>query len=159
MKTYIVKDGQQTGPFEDAEIQAKLTAGACTYEDLAWREGMTDWQPLRVLLSQTILPPPLPSSVPPIAATEMGDNAAMRILLPVGRSGWAIVAGYLGLFAMLVVPAPLALIVSIVAIRDIRRSRSLPHPKHGMGRAVFGLITGVLGTLLLLAILIGSLLG
>ena len=89
----------------------------------------------------------------------MGDNAAMRILLPVGRSGWAIVAGYFGLFAMLVVPAPLALIISIVAIRDIRRSRSLPHPKHGMGRAVFGLITGVLGTLLLLAILIGSLLG
>jgi hypothetical protein len=46
-----------------------------------------------------------------------------------------------------------------VAIRDIRRSRSLPHPKHGMGRAVFGLITGSLGTLLLLAIPIGSLLG
>ena len=159
MKTYIVKDGQQTGPFEDTELQAKLSAGVCSYEDLAWREGMTDWLPLRVLLSQTILPPPLPSPVPPIAATEMGDNAAMRILLPVGRSGWAIVAGYLGLFAMLVVPAPLALIVSIVAIRDIRRSRSLPHPKHGMGRAIFGLITGVLGTLLLLGVLIGSLLG
>jgi len=70
------------------------------------------------------------------------------MLLPVGRSVWAIVAGYLGLFSLLVCPAPLALIVSIVAMVDLRN-----HPeKHGWGRTIFGLIMGILGTAALVAI-------
>jgi hypothetical protein len=79
---------------------------------------------------------------PPLRLPDLGQDPAMRLLLPVGRSLWAIAAGYLGLFAMLCFPAPIALVVSIVAIGDIRR-----HPdRHGMGRAVFGLVMGILGT-------------
>jgi hypothetical protein len=82
---------------------------------------------------------------PAVATTDIGDNAAMRMLLPVGRSGLASAAGYAGLFAFLVVPAPLALILGILAVRDLRN-----HPKkHGMGRAVFGIVIGALGTALL----------
>ena len=77
----------------------------------------------------------------------MGDDAGMRLLLPVGRSGWAIAAGYLGLFALLLIPAPLAIIVSIIAIRDIGKSSKTPNKKYGMGRAAFGLVAGILGTL------------
>jgi predicted acyltransferase len=74
----------------------------------------------------------------------------MRALLPVGRSGWAIAAGYLGLFAFLVVPAPLALLTGLLAVRDIKR-----HPeKHGMGRAGFGIVIGILGTGLLIFLLV-----
>ena len=73
----------------------------------------------------------------------------MRLLLPVGRSGWAIAAGYLGLFGLVLLPAPLALIVSIIAIRDIQKSKRTEKPKHGMGRAIFGLIVGILGTIAL----------
>ncbi|MDO8677799.1 MAG: DUF4190 domain-containing protein [Acidobacteriota bacterium] len=69
----------------------------------------------------------------------------MRMLLPVGRSGLAIAAGYAGLFAFLILPAPLALVLGVLAVRDIRRNPK----KRGMGRAVFGVITGVLGTGLL----------
>ena len=73
------------------------------------------------------------------------------MLLPVGRSAWAIAAGYLGLFAVLLLPAPIALIISIVAIRDLKR-----HPdKHGLGRAIFGLVMGGLGTALLAIMAIG----
>jgi hypothetical protein len=102
------------------------------------------------------VPPPVPASAPPppLPKTEqLGDNAGMRMLLPVGRSGWAIAAGYLGLFSLIVIPAPLALVISIVAILDIRKSKSAPHPKHGMGRAIFGLIMGLLGTTALLLVL------
>lgn len=68
------------------------------------------------------------------------------MLLPVGRSGWAIAAGYLGLFAVLVVPAPLALITGIVAVQDIKS-----HPeRHGMGRAIFGIVMGTLGSIALM---------
>jgi hypothetical protein len=79
----------------------------------------------------------------------LGDNAGIRMLLTVGRSPWAIAAGYLGLFSVLVVPAPLALIVSIVAIIDILKSGKSPSPKHGLVRAVFGLVMGLVFSLLL----------
>lgn len=91
-------------------------------------------------------PPPLP---PHSAPTRLGDDAGTRMLIPVGRSGWAIAAGYLGLFSLVLLPAPISLIVSLVAIREIRRSRGTSQPKYGMGRAAFGLVMGILGTALL----------
>jgi hypothetical protein len=84
------------------------------------------------------------------------EDALVRMLIPVGRSGWAIAAGYFGLFAVLFVPAPIALILGIVAIRDIKK-----HPnRHGMGRAIFGLIMGILfTTALVLALCVGAING
>jgi hypothetical protein len=104
------------------------------------------------------MPPPLPpldASIPYAARAslasqfppppDLGESAGMRMLLPVGRSGLAIAAGYLGLFSFLVIPAPIALIISVLAIRDIKRNPKI----HGMGRAIFGLVAGILGTIAL----------
>jgi len=72
------------------------------------------------------------------------------MILPVGRSGWAIAAGYLGLVSILLFPAPFALLTGILAVVDIQK-----HPaRHGMGRAVFGIVMGSLGTILLAAMLL-----
>ena len=69
---------------------------------------------------------------------SIGDDPAIRMLLPVGRSWLAIVAGYLGLLSILMCPAPLALLFGILAVVDIRK-----HPeKHGLGRAIFGIVMG-----------------
>jgi hypothetical protein len=98
-------------------------------------------------------------SAPPQVMTapqNLGDNAGMRLLLPVGQSGWAIAAGYMGLFAMMVFPAPLALILGIVALWDIRKSITSGPRKHGTGRAVFGLLMGVLGTSVLIWLAVNS---
>ena len=73
--------------------------------------------------------------------------------MPVDCSGWAIAAGYLGLFGLIIFPAPLALIAAILAIRDINKSKKTDKPKYGMGRAIFGLIIGILGTGILLFVL------
>ena len=105
-------------------------------------------------------PPPIPQkqaqpTPAPYQQQKLGDDSGMRMLLPVGRSGWAIAAGYLGLFALIIFPAPLALIVSIIAIRDLKKNTLQETHKHGMGRAVFGLITGLVGTIILIPILIG----
>ena len=81
---------------------------------------------------------------PPPAVTDIGQDAVLRALIPVGRSGWAIAAGYLGLFSLLLLPAPFAIFTGIMAIRSIRRDPR----KHGMGRAIFGI---ALGTLSLIA--------
>lgn len=77
------------------------------------------------------------------------------MMLPVGRSVWAIAAGYLGLFSLILFPAPLALVCGIVAIRDIKR-----HPHlHGMGRAIFGIVMGAFGTVGLIIMLIAIAMG
>jgi len=83
----------------------------------------------------------------------MGQDAGIRLLLPVGRSVWAIAAGHLALFSVLLVFAPPALICGVVAISDIRKSKLGPNPKHGMGRAIFGIVMGSLGTIGLLFVL------
>jgi hypothetical protein len=135
-------------------IQTAAAQGQLSQSDLVWREGMGDWvaahavPDLATLFPKRAGPPPIP--VPPAqyyapapVVDDPGQNAGMRLLIPVGRSAWAIAAGYLGLFSLLIFPAPIAIAVSIIAIRDIRR-----HPdRHGMGRAIFGLVMGTLGSL------------
>jgi hypothetical protein len=77
------------------------------------------------------------------------SSVGMRLLLPVGRSPWAIAAGYLGLFSVLLAPAPVALLVGLYAVHDIRT-----HPKrHGMGRALFGVLAGAAGTIFMITML------
>jgi hypothetical protein len=51
------------------------------------------------------------------------------------------------------VPAPFALLTGILAVVDIRKHSE----KHGMGRAVFGIVMGALGTIGLMAVIITSL--
>jgi hypothetical protein len=79
-------------------------------------------------------------------AFEHAPDAVERMLLPVGRPASAIAAGYLGLLSFIPVFGPVALIVSMVALRTLRR-----HPElSGRGRAIFGLVMGSLMTLLCL---------
>jgi len=89
------------------------------------------------------------------AQEDIGENAGIRLLLPVGRSLWAFAAGYFGLFSVLFFPAPIALVLGIIAIIDIRR-----HPKrHGMGRAIFGLVMGAIFSVLRAILLVGAISG
>lgn len=91
-------------------------------------------------------------AVPVYQTKELGDDAGMRILLPVGRSGLAIAAGYLGLFSLIIFPAPLALLFGILAVIDIKK-----HPdKHGMGRAIFAIIMGAVFSIFLLVMIINA---
>ena len=153
--------GQQKGPVSREALGQLAANGPIGPADLVWTAGMPAWQPAGQVAGLFAAapaggPPPLPpqgvpigyAGPPPYGAhpgQRLGDDAAVRMLLPVGRSGWAIAAGYLGLISVLLVPAPLALVCAVLAIRDIRR-----HPdRHGMGRAVFGLIMGSLFTIAL----------
>jgi hypothetical protein len=158
---YYTHGGQQKGPATREAIGQLAATGELRPDALVWTQGMATWQPAGqvdgLFPGMAAFPPPIPPQgipmpyatpapyAPYAAQPRLGDDAGMRMLLPVGRSGWAIAAGYLGLISVLMVPAPFALICSIVAIRDIKR-----HPeRHGMGRAIFGLIMGLIFTVLL----------
>ena len=67
-----------------------------------------------------------------------------RMLLPVGRPASAIAAGYLGLFSVLPVFGLFAILAAIIALRSLKQNPEL----HGRGRAYFGLVMGILGTVL-----------
>ncbi len=87
------------------------------------------------------------------ALDAMADDGLARMLLPVGRSWLAIIAGYMGLFSVLLIPAPRALLLGIVAIIHIRSNPKL----HGMGRAIFAIVMGLLGTIGLVIAIVSQL--
>jgi hypothetical protein len=65
-------------------------------------------------------------------------------LLPIGRSGWAIAAGYLGLLSCVpvvgLVFAIAAIVTGSLALRNCQRNPEL----GGRGRAIFGVVAGSL---------------
>jgi hypothetical protein len=146
---YVVGQDRQ-GPIVESALRAMIAVGRLAGGTLIWTEQMTQWQPAGNVPEFAGLfaaaPPPLPAGAAPISyavpiqpsSGDIGQDAGIRMLLPVGRSGWAIAAGYLGLFSVLLIPAPFALITGIIAIVRIRRDPNL----HGMGRAIFGVVMG-----------------
>ena len=78
-------------------------------------------------------------------------DAGMRMLLPVGRTGLSITAGYVGLAAIAIFPlAPVAIILGVLAVRELQRKPG----SHGMGRAIFAIVAGGLVSLAVATVLL-----
>jgi hypothetical protein len=76
-------------------------------------------------------------------AAEQQDRGAVSYP-EVTLSRWAVAAFYLGLFSILVIPAPIALICGVVALIDIRRNPA----RSGVARAMVGVVLGGLMTVI-----------
>ncbi|MGH8105857.1 MAG: GYF domain-containing protein [Arenimonas sp.] len=137
MQYHYRRGEQQFGPVPLEALVAEARSGAIDPNDLVWAEGWNTWR-----IAQAV-----PGLFPRMAvpAKPIGADPTMRLLLPVGRSFWAIAAGYLGLVSILVLPAPFALVTGILAVLDIKKNPE----KHGMGRAIFGIVMGGIFTGLL----------
>jgi hypothetical protein len=139
---YCAADGRQFGPVTAAELLSWATQGRVTALTPVWRDGMSDWAPMGEQPELAAETKRLGIDVAP-RSRSIGDDPGIRLLLPVGRSGPAIVAGYLGLLSIIPAVGLLAIAFSLWAIADIRRNPK----RHGMGRAVFGLVTGAVSTI------------
>ena len=51
IQIYLYQEGQQAGPFSDQQIIEMLNAGSITQADLAWYEGLDEWQPLDAIFT------------------------------------------------------------------------------------------------------------
>jgi hypothetical protein len=97
-------------------------------------------------------PPALPPQPPAAGGT---DDALLRMLVPVGRSPYAIAAGYLGLFSLaFCFLGPVAVVLGMLAIRDMRKN---PH-LTGLPRAILGIVLGLVGTVGFAAVIVFALL-
>jgi hypothetical protein len=143
MSWYYASSGVQNGPVSEAELRSLAASGRLLPSDLVWRDGMPSWQPAAAVPG---LLPAAAGGPPPLPAARMQpaeEDPALRWVLPVGRSGWAIASGYLGLLSLLGIFAPFALITGILALLEIRKNPRL----GGRGRAIFGIVMGGLVTL------------
>lgn len=142
--TYSVsRNGKVVGNFEYDQLRQMYETGVMQASDHAWTEGMKEWQTLAALFP-ALSPPPVPPR-PPAAApayapqtTPTAPNGCLALVVPVGRSGWSIAAGYFGLLSILVLPAPFAIWFGVLALRDIKKNPE----KLGMVRAWFGILAG-----------------
>lgn len=94
---------------------------------------------------------------PPSAITTQTNVNSITTtpgLQPVGRSGWSIAAAVLGgISILLFLPAPLAVIASVFAFVDLRKSNQMQKPKKGKALAIFGFCSGSIITLIIVAAL------
>lgn len=130
---FLMIGNERLGPIPHAEVLSMARRGQIGGSTPVWREGMPAWAPARDALGVRF-------------ASSDADSTTVRLLVPVGRSGHAIAAGYLGLFALFpvlgAVAGPLAILFGVLAVRHIRRTPGV----HGLGRAWFGIIAGAIGT-------------
>jgi hypothetical protein len=147
----VSRNGKVVGNFEYDQLRQMYETGVMQASDHAWTNGMKEWQTLEALFPE-MSPPPLPprASIIPAPAFSpqprpAAPNGCLALVVPVGRSGWAIAAGYFGLLSILILPAPLAIWFGVLAIRDIKKNPE----KLGIVRAWFGILAGSFAILLL----------
>jgi hypothetical protein len=131
-------EADRKGPVDIEQLKQLARSGRLPPHALVWTEGMAGWVPLGSIVH-----------VPHAQASEAG----LGLLIPTGpQSALAIIAGYLGLASFLVVPAPFAILLGILALRDIKI-----HPeKAGKGRAITGIVLGAIVMVFFGLILVAS---
>jgi uncharacterized RDD family membrane protein YckC len=69
MNWYYVSAGKQTGPVDDAQLEALARVGQIQMDTLVWRDGMAEWQPF-----STVAPPGMAAPAPVPAAPAFDAN-------------------------------------------------------------------------------------
>ncbi len=98
LPVFIANGKEQQGPFDRAQLLQMKADGALANASLCWQEGMTDWQPITVLLAALSdlpdrphaasgnAPPPVPLSATPAQATADGKNLIVPAYVLTGLS-------------------------------------------------------------------------
>jgi uncharacterized RDD family membrane protein YckC len=77
MEIWIGRDGERHGPYKEDDVREWLRSGKVSPADLAWYEGLADWQPLSVLFRDEV-----PAAVSPAPGNPYAAPAAPLQALP-----------------------------------------------------------------------------
>ncbi len=89
MEIWIGRDGERHGPYKEEDVRQWLRSGQVSPKDLAWYEGLADWQPLSALF-----PADQPGETP--AAPTAAYSAASEPLQPLPQTTTAALEDYAG---------------------------------------------------------------
>lgn len=150
MQIYIHRNGQQLGPFTEAEVKAQLASGAISLLDHVWWQGQANWIPLGQSPLGTTTPPLPPASTPlrpsPLPGAPNIPYHLTNVTQTSNLATWSLVFGLLGLFCCFLGPlvAIPAVIFGHMSLAEIKRNPAM----SGRGMAIAGLILGYLTILL-----------
>ena len=80
MQIYLFKNNVQTGPFDESAVLDGLRRGDYSPDDLAIRQGDTNWQPLSVLYPDATPSPSFSPPMPPAAPIAAAPAAEERLV-------------------------------------------------------------------------------
>jgi hypothetical protein len=105
---FFASNGQQQGPFPEAQFRNFIAQGSVTPDTLVWSEGMSGWQRAADVpgLMTGARPPAMPQGGPPPVMAAGGDHGggALTIDFSIWELFWRGLVGSLG--CMLVIPGP-----------------------------------------------------
>lgn len=93
MEIWIGRDGERHGPYKEEDVRQWLRSGQVSPKDLAWHEGLADWQPL-----STLFPADQPDATAstPAADAVAAYSAASEPLQPLPQTTTAALEDYAG---------------------------------------------------------------
>ncbi|MFZ4777798.1 MAG: DUF4190 domain-containing protein [Terrimicrobiaceae bacterium] len=152
MNITVHKNGEHLGPFTESQIGEMVKSGQVALSDLAWTEGMDQWEPLSSFAQfqspGTQGPSPVTGNTTPPSTIKKTEPLTV----------WSLVLGIISMVGCAFLAGLPAVICGHVGLSRIKRNPSL----GGKGMAIAGLVTGyigtVIGTLGLIAVLAALLL-
>ncbi len=78
MDIFILRGGEQTGPFDEQAVQKLIKTGAVRPQDMAWRKGLPAWLPV----SEVLNPGSEKPSEPPPVVQVSGVRSAPQSVTP-----------------------------------------------------------------------------
>jgi hypothetical protein len=104
---FFASQGQQQGPYPDAQLREFIASGTVTAGTLVWTEGMTGWQKageIPGLFSGASRPPALAASRPPSMDAGGLDDERLSVEFGIWDFTWRTLVLIIGL--AFVIPAP-----------------------------------------------------
>jgi len=137
MQIYVHRDGQQLGPFGEAEIKEQLALGHISGNDLVWWEGQPGWVTLDQSSLAGLLAPASSAVVP--AAANQPVGVPITPIAPERVSSLAIGSLVSGIVTLFVgITFIVAIILGHMGLAEIKRNPGM----KGRGMAIAGLILG-----------------
>ena len=155
---YYGKDNTQHGPVSEQEIHALVSSGQINSSSIIWREGMTDWIPLKDVPEFQSISASAGDSAAPYASPQTNSPQSVQhmpvIAAPTsGLSIAALVCGILGCITCYI-GGFFGLPAVICGHMSLKKIKNSPTPIGGKGMAIAGLICGYIGIAMTLFFLI-----
>jgi type II secretory pathway pseudopilin PulG len=154
MTYHIARDGAKLGTFSEEQLPAAVENGTLLLTDLAWTEGMAEWEPLSALVNVEVLDEsgaPVPPT-PTISATPLPPRVSPVLHGTGSTSGMAVASLVCGIASLLcgcLTGLP-AIILGAISLSKIGKSNGA---LTGRGMAITGLVLGSVLALLGTAVL------